>query len=230
MNLLNIFENLITLTEDKKDQIIFRTKELDLWDQLQLFKNYNWLFVIVIPLILIFIISFYVGFERQNVGKAAGVSSHILVGVTACAIAIMQHLMFLYLDSKGKADGSGGQRIIAQVVAGVSFVGAGVIMKSNKTIKGLTTATTIWTVAMIGLILGSGYLIIGSILGAFVMSFITIRDLSRKINPFKPGIERSLIIKKYRFNRDSKTENDKVIEDKDQDDSLTDNDDDKHFL
>ena len=190
---LTLFKNLIfNLLE----------KQLNPSEDLAILKNFSfktWLFVIIIPIVLIFIISFYIGFERQNVGKAAGVSSHILVGITACAIAIMQRLMFYYLDINGKADGSGGQRVIAKVVAGVSFVGAGVIMKSNKTIKGLTTATTIWTVAMIGLILGSGYLIIGGILGSFVMLFITIRDLSRKINPFKPGIERSLIIKKYRF-------------------------------
>ena len=164
---LTLFKNLIfNLLE----------KQLNPSEDLAILKNFSfktWLFVIIIPVVLIFIISFYIGFERQNVGKAAGVSSHILVGITACAIAIMQRLMFYYLDINGKADGSGGQRVIAQVVAGVSFVGAGVIMKSNKTIKGLTTATTIWTVAMIGLILGSGYLIIGGILGAFVMLFIT---------------------------------------------------------
>lgn len=219
---LTLFKNLIfNLLE----------KQLNPSEDLAILKNFSfktWLFVIIIPIVLIFIISFYIGFERQNVGKAAGVSSHILVGITACAIAIMQRLMFYYLDINGKADGSGGQRVIAQVVAGVSFVGAGVIMKSNKTIKGLTTATTIWTVAMIGLILGSGYLIIGGILGAFVMLFITIRDLSRKINPFKPGIERSLIIKKYRFNRNSHTDLDKLVEDEAE--PIQPNDDDKHFL
>jgi len=153
---------------------------------------------ILLPLGIAFIVSALVGLERQNVGKAAGISSHILVAMGSTGIAIMQRMMFeyhIFLQSTGILVNPEGQRVIAQVVTGIGFVGAGVILKDQKSmIKGITTATTIWFTAMMGLILGSGYILIGSILGLFVIIFISLRDFSRGFNPFtnkvrtrKPG-------------------------------------------
>lgn len=188
------FTNLILTNTENLERL--RSASLDL----KLLPNFtNWLYIIILPLILITIIASLVGTERQNVGKAAGISSHLLVGITSASLAIMQRIMFMYLVSIDKADGSGGQRVIAQVVAGISFMGAGVVMKHQRTVRGLTTAATVWTVAMIGLILGSGYLILGSIAGFIVVAFLFIRDFSRKINPFKPTSSRKSLIKKYRI-------------------------------
>lgn len=144
---------------------------------------------ILLPLVLTFLFSSFVGLERQNVGKAAGLSSHILVAMGAAAIAIMQRLMFEHqLDLGIEAEG---QRVIAQVVTGIGFVGAGVIIKDQaNVVKGITTAATLWVTAMIGLILGSGYIIVGSTLGLFVVIFILSRDLKRGFNPLKPGPSR----------------------------------------
>jgi len=145
---------------------------------------------VMLPLALTFIFSSFVGLERQNVGKAAGLSSHILVGMGAAGIAIMQRLMFenqILLQATGINVDPEGQRVIAQVVTGIGFIGAGVIIKNQANIvKGITTAATIWITAMIGLILGSGYVIVGSVLGVFVVIFILSRDLSRGFNPLKP--------------------------------------------
>lgn len=141
---------------------------------------------ILVPLFVAFIISGYVGLERQNVGKAAGISAHILVGISSATIAIMQRFMFQQQIDLG-FDSPEGQRVIAQVVTGVGFIGAGVILKDNKNIiRGITTAATIWAVAMICLVIGSGYLILGSISGLVVIIFITVRDIKRGINPFVP--------------------------------------------
>lgn len=144
---------------------------------------------ILLPLVLTFLFSSFVGLERQNVGKAAGLSSHILVAMGAAAIAIMQRLMFEHqLDLGIEAEG---QRVIAQVVTGIGFVGAGVIIKDQaNVVKGITTAATLWVTAMIGLILGSGYIIVGSTLGLFVVIFILSRDLKRGFNPLRPGTSR----------------------------------------
>jgi len=145
---------------------------------------------VLIPLVLTFLFASFVGLERQNVGKAAGLSSHILVAMGAAAIAIMQRLMFehqLDLQANYNIDPEG-QRVIAQVVTGIGFVGAGVIIKDQaNVVKGITTAATLWVTAMIGLILGSGYLIVGSILGLFVVIFILSRDFKRGFNPLKRG-------------------------------------------
>ncbi|MFA7588835.1 MAG: MgtC/SapB family protein [Acholeplasmataceae bacterium] len=151
--------------------------------------NLDWMDIAVkifLPLTITFIVAGIIGLERQNVGKAAGVSSHILVAMGSAGIAIMQRLMFEYHLSLGlDVDG---QRIIAQVVTGIGFVGAGVIIKdqSSDTIKGITTAATIWSTAMVGLILGSGYILVGTIIGLFLVIFVLARDFTRGFNPFKP--------------------------------------------
>ncbi len=142
----------------------------------------------LLPLTISFAIAAVIGLERQNVGKAAGLSSHILVAMGAAGIAIMQRLMFeeqMDLLRLGYAVVPEGQRVIAQVITGVGFIGAGVIMKDNSNIiKGITTAATLWFTAMIGLILGSGFILLGTILGVFVILFILTRDLKRGFNPF----------------------------------------------
>ncbi len=145
---------------------------------------------IIVPLVIAFIIGAFVGLERQNVGKAAGLSSHILVAMASAGIAIMQRLMFehqIYLQSTGIQIDPEGQRVIAQVVTGIGFIGAGVILKDQQqVIRGITTAATIWFTAMTGLILGSGYILIGSILGLFIIIFILTRDIKRGFNPLVP--------------------------------------------
>jgi len=144
---------------------------------------------IMLPLSITFLIASFVGLERQNVGKAAGLSAHVLVAMGAAGIAIMQRLMFEYqidLQATGIAIDPEGQRVIAQVITGIGFVGAGVIIKDQtNVVKGITTAATLWFMAMIGLILGSGYILVGAILGIFITLFIAIRDLHRGFNPFK---------------------------------------------
>lgn len=175
--------------------------ELNPSEDIALLKGIDWLYAVVLPLLIMFIFAFYIGLERQNVGKAVGISTHVLVGITSVTVSIMQRIMFRYLELQGKADGSAGQRIIAQIITGVSFIGAGVVLKTDKGVKGLTSAASIWATAGIGIVLGSGYLLVGGLVALFIMMFITIRDLSRGVNPFKPGKERRQIIQKYKLRR-----------------------------
>jgi putative Mg2+ transporter-C (MgtC) family protein len=151
---------------------------------------YEIIMKIMLPLLITFVIAAFVGLERQNVGKAAGLSSHLLVAMGSAGIAIMQRLMFenqIDLQANGVLIDPEGQRVIAQVITGIGFVGAGVIIKDqSQVVRGITTAATIWFTAMVGLILGSGYIMVGSILGTFVIVFILWRDLSRGFNPMRP--------------------------------------------
>lgn len=154
----------------------------------EILSNFDeYFFIIGLPLIVVFVISGYIGLERQNIGKEAGISAHLLVGLAAAGISILQRLMYIHqlqLAENGVGIDPEGQRVIAQVLTGVGFIGAGVILKDkDRIISGITTAATIWTTAIIGIILGSGYIVLGSTLGLIVILFITIRDLSRGINP-----------------------------------------------
>ncbi|MFA6800788.1 MAG: MgtC/SapB family protein [Acholeplasmataceae bacterium] len=146
---------------------------------------------VLLPIVLTYIIAAFVGLERQNVGKAAGLSSHVLVALGSVGIAIMQRLMFESQLESGLFTNPEGQRIIAQVVTGIGFVGAGAIIKdSSNSIKGITTAATIWVTAMVGLILGSGYIILGSTIGVVMVVLMLIRDISRGYNPLRSSVKK----------------------------------------
>ena len=97
-----------------------------------------------------------IGLERERKDWAAGLRTHMMVCVGACLVIIVSAFGFAdILGTPGVAlDPS---RIAAQVVSGVGFIGAGAILFSRQgTIRGLTTAAGLWTVAAIGLATGSG--------------------------------------------------------------------------
>jgi len=101
-----------------------------------------------------------VGFERERLMWAAGLRTHMLVCVGAClAMIVSAHGFGDVLGQSHVAfDPS---RVAAQVVSGVSFLGAGTILLRGEVVRGLTTAASIWSVAAIGLAIGGGLYIEG---------------------------------------------------------------------
>jgi len=124
-----------------------------------------------------------IGVERQLRQKIAGVTTHLMVAFGAAGIAIMQDS--LYYDALHTALSLADQgimitvnlerqRVIAQVVTGVGFLGAGTILKTRNGIYGLTTAATLWLSAMIGLCFGMGAYVIGIVISIFSLIFLTV--------------------------------------------------------
>lgn len=111
-----------------------------------------------------------VGYERKRRQKEAGIRTHCMVALGACLFAIVSK--YGYFDVVGfdsiNLDAS---RISANIVTGVSFLGAGMIFVRSKTISGLTTAAGIWAVSSIGLSFGTGLYSLG-ILGTLLISFL----------------------------------------------------------
>ncbi|MBP5444745.1 MAG: MgtC/SapB family protein [Acholeplasmatales bacterium] len=132
----------------------------------------------IIALAVAFIFSFLIGFERQAVRTRSSMSSHVLVSVSACAVALLQRYIYEFDPSTNS------QRIIAAILTGMGFLGAGVIIKTGDKIRGLTTASTIWFCIITSIILGMNYLILGSIMACFGVLFVYLRDLVRGVNPF----------------------------------------------
>ena len=93
-----------------------------------------------------------IGSERARHGRAAGMRTHILVCLGSCMTAMTS----VYISQTlGVGDAS---RIPAQVISGIGFLGAGmIILKANNIITGLTTAAGVWTTATIGIAVGYGY-------------------------------------------------------------------------
>ncbi len=128
----------------------------------------------IIRLCVALILGAVIGYERQAQNKAAGLRTHTLVCVGSCLcmiisinIAMDHFLLYGYRNADP-------ERIAAQVISGVGFLGAGTILANQKArnIRGLTTAAGLWAVAAIGLVVGAGYLAVA--IAATVLIFIVL--------------------------------------------------------
>lgn len=108
---------------------------------------------IIIRIILSGVLGGLVGLERESLNKSAGFRTHILVCVGSALIMIVSQDIYNMYHAKTTMDPA---RIAAQVVSGIGFLGAGTIMREGATVKGLTTAATLWAVAGVGLAVGAG--------------------------------------------------------------------------
>lgn len=109
---------------------------------------------------------FALGVERSHRFKEAGVRTHMIVCCASALMMIVSKYGFADLISSENLSlygthGADPARVAAQVISGISFLGAGMIFKNGNNVKGLTTAAGIWATAGIGLALGSGMYVLG---------------------------------------------------------------------
>ena len=107
-----------------------------------------------------------IGFERSKRLKEAGIRTHVIVCCAAALTMIVSKYGFADMVSPDGAGlygtkGTDPARLAAQIISGVSFLGAGIIFRNGNSVKGLTTAAGIWATAGIGLAIGAGMYIIG---------------------------------------------------------------------
>lgn len=95
-----------------------------------------------------------VGIEREYFGKAAGFRTHALVAAASSLIMLVSIEIYEMYKGVIQVDPS---RIAAQVVSGIGFIGAGAIIRSGASVKGITTAASLWAVSGIGLACGIGF-------------------------------------------------------------------------
>lgn len=105
---------------------------------------------ILLKFSLSFVFSALIGFERERRNRPAGLRTHILVSVGATLITLVSIEFF-------KRYGESPSRIASNIVVGIGFLGAGTIMREGITVRGLTTAASIWVASAIGLACGLGY-------------------------------------------------------------------------
>ncbi len=135
---------------------------------------------IIVRLLVSVLIGGLIGYEREYKQRPAGLRTHVLVCVGAAVVSMIQisigQLVISqvsidpYLREVFKIDYG---RLGAQVITGVGFLGAGTIIHLKGSVKGLTTAATIWTVACIGLAVGLGFYFL-SIASALIIFFTLI--------------------------------------------------------
>ena len=139
------------------------------WSGRELFTNG----LILLHLAGALLLGLLVGYERAYHGRAAGMRTYGLVCMASAALTILAgYPEFWYGGHAGMATGDP-TRIIQGVVTGIGFLGAGVIMREGFNISGLTTAASIWTSSVIGILVGIGFYLAAMGL-AFLASMIMI--------------------------------------------------------
>jgi len=128
-------------------------------------------------LLIAFVLSMIIGIERQIRQKSAGMRTHTLVGTGAALFTLVSGFGFnAVLGTEVNLDPS---RIAAQVVSGVGFLGAGMILKSEAgTVTNLTTAAAVWFAAAIGVAIGLGWFVIAGCAAVYAMLVPRIPHLS----------------------------------------------------
>jgi putative Mg2+ transporter-C (MgtC) family protein len=116
-----------------------------------------------------------IGLERQCRQHAAGLRTHALICVGAALYASLS-LLLIHDTSPS--------RIASQIVTGIGFLGGGVILRDGMTVKGLTTAATIWVSGAVGTLAGCGYLLF-AVVGTLVILF-----LNGCMHPFSEWLDR----------------------------------------
>src|ERR1700760_240090 len=109
----------------------------------------------IVELFVAFGLTALIGLEREIQGKSAGLRTQTIVGTSAALILIVSKYGFSDVLSQGTVvlDPS---RVAAQIVSGIGFLGAGLIITRHGAIRGLTTAASVWETAAIGMAAGAG--------------------------------------------------------------------------
>lgn len=119
----------------------------------------------VLRMIIAVILGFAIGTERKMRFKEAGMRTHAIVSAGACLFMLISKYGFS--DMEGKYDGA---RLAAQVVSGIGFIGAGMIMYRKQAVHGLTTAAGVWITAGVGMAAGAGMYIVAASSTAIIIA------------------------------------------------------------
>ena len=120
--------------------------------------SFNWLqsFYMLARVVLAAVLAGVIGYEREHVQRNAGMRTHILVAIGAALVMCSGE----YLASQYPNSSIDPARIGAQVVSGIGFLCAGTIIKEGISVRGLTTASSLWCVSCVGLAAGCGNVVL----------------------------------------------------------------------
>jgi putative Mg2+ transporter-C (MgtC) family protein len=130
-------------------------------------------FTIALRLAVALLLGSAIGIERQWYHKMAGLRTNALVALGAAGYVVFSAL----------ADHGDPTRVAGQVVSGIGFLGAGVILREGTNVTGINTAATLWCSAMVGTLAGGGYLAESALAAGFVLvANFLLRPLVRRLN------------------------------------------------
>lgn len=136
----------------------------------------------LIKLTLAALLSGIIGFEREHSHRPAGFRTHILVSVGSALVMITS----VYITDKYAGTiAIDPTRMSAQVISGIGFLGAGTILREGFSVKGLTTAASLWAVSCVGIAVGAGFYE-GAIIATIVI-YVTLNSLKKVVVKGKAG-------------------------------------------
>lgn len=147
--------------------------------------NGSYVLAVLLKLLLAATAGGIIGFEREKHGRPAGLRTHLLVSVGSCLMLLVSEAFLhkyggLGVDSSVRVDPG---RTAAQIVTGIGFLGAGVILREGVNIRGLTTAASLWMASGLGMAFGIGLFSAGAmatLLALFSLLFL------KKLEPLIP--------------------------------------------
>jgi putative Mg2+ transporter-C (MgtC) family protein len=139
----------------------------------------NLYLVLIARLLLACILGGIIGYERESTNRPAGFRTHILVCVGSALVMITSEFIFKKYNGLTSIDPT---RLGAQVISGIGFLGAGTIIREGFSVKGLTTAASLWAVSCVGLAAGIGFY--EGALAATALIYITLILLKRMEDHF----------------------------------------------
>ena len=151
---------------------------------------------LVLRLLLAATLAGLLGVERELTEQPAGFRTHILVGLGAALFAVISAFGFQSISGAdpqrtAPVDPS---RVIAQIVVGIGFLGGGAILKYGASIRGLTTAASLWITAAVGTAIGIGMLMIGTVTtGITLVALVGLRPLRALVRRYAVGRDEFLV-------------------------------------
>jgi putative Mg2+ transporter-C (MgtC) family protein len=115
-----------------------------------------------------------IGTERSFHGRAAGFRTHALVGLASSILMILATSQSTWFPASGDAVRIDPTRMAQGIMTGIGFLGAGVIFKEGLTVRGLTTAASIWTTAAIGILMGVGLYLPGAVATVLALGILSV--------------------------------------------------------
>jgi putative Mg2+ transporter-C (MgtC) family protein len=117
-------------------------------------SNLYFITIAIVRILLAIVLGSFIGYEREQTNRPAGVRTHVLVCVGSALVMITSQFASSVYDVDHEFDIT---RMGAQVISGVGFLGAGTILKDGISVRGLTTAASLWVISCVGLAVGIGF-------------------------------------------------------------------------
>lgn len=135
-----------------------------------------------------------IGFERELRDQPAGFRTHMLVALGSCVFTVISAYGFGDLAAERGYVRIDPSRIAAQIVTGIGFLGAGVIFRQGLTVRGLTTAASLWVTAALGMAVGAGaYLVAGAATAVALLTIVALRPVRRAVRGLRTEQEELIL-------------------------------------